>query len=147
MQVIENAAHWALAVCMAAIAYLVSLVLCGFLGFKLLGLQVGVQPSADLHSQIGITGMIILGFIAMFVPLAVATFVGAMTAPFAQRGLAAVVFPVLVFTAMMILLMNGGPHHHGLNTAVLLGTAASCAGPGGLVYVRWRRQRLRIARA
>ena len=68
------------------------------------------------------------------------------TAPYAQRGLAAIVFPVLVFAAIN-LLAHVGLDHHGLGIVALLETAASCAAAGGLVHIRWWRRQSRIAGA
>lgn len=141
MHVIEKAAHWALAAFMAAVAYLASMALGVFLTLKLLGLQVGVQAPSDFQPPIGTLGMAVLAGIMFFVPLAVATFVGAMTAPFAQRRLAAIAFPVLVFAVITWMTHTG---HHGLDVRRLLGTMASCAAPGGLVYIRWRRHQSRL---
>jgi hypothetical protein len=144
MHVIEKVVHWAFAAFMATVAYFGAMVLGALLTLKLLGLQVGIQPPADFQPQIGTTGLTLLVGILLFVPLALATFVGAMTAPFAQRGLAAVVFPVLVFAAITWM-TRAGPH--GLAFVALLETAASCAVPGSLVFIRWRRQRSRVGGA
>jgi hypothetical protein len=144
MHVIEKAVHWAFAAFVAIVAYFAAMALGAFLTLKLVGLQVGVHPPADFQPQIGTAGITLLAGILLFAPLALATFVGAMTAPFAQRGLAAVVFPVLVFAAMTWMTHAG---HHGLAIATLLETAASCAVPGGLVFIRWQRQQSRTGEA
>jgi hypothetical protein len=144
MHVIEKAAHWVFAAFMAAVAWFVCMVLGAFLTVKLMGLQVGVQPPVGFQPQIGTAGMTVLFGIILFAPLTVATFVGAMTAPFAQRGIAAIVFPVLVLAAV-ILMTYAGPQHHGPDFVMLLEMATSCAVPGGLVYIRRRRQQSRIA--
>ena len=94
-----------------------------------------VKVPVDYQQSIGATGMGLLVGIM---------FVGAMTAPFAQRGRAAVVFPVLVFVAIT-LMTQAGPQQHGLSIVTLLETAVSCAVPGGLVYLRWRRRELLVA--
>jgi hypothetical protein len=55
------------------------------------------------------------------------------------------VFPVLVFAAAVTLMIHGGAKHHDLDVVKLLVTVASCAVPGGLIYIRWWRQQSRIA--
>jgi hypothetical protein len=69
----------------------------------------------------------------LFAPLAIATFAGAMTAPFTQRGVPAIAFPVLVFAAMT-LMSFAGPHHDGPDIRTVE-MAASCAGPAGMVFI------------
>jgi len=127
---------------MAAIAYIASITLGAFIMLKFLGLHAGVQPPANFQPPIGTGGMVLLAEAILFVPPAVATFVGAMTAPYAQRGLAAVVFPVLVFASITVMTTTG-PHFHGLHITTLLETALSCAVPGTLVYILLHRQRSR----
>jgi len=146
MKLMEKAVQWASAAFMATVVYLISIVLCAFLTVKLMGLQLDVQPPADFKPPIGSAGMYLLVSIPLFIPLAMAIFVGAVTAPFVHRGIAAVVFPILVFAAM-VLMTQTSAQHQGRNIATLLEMAASCAALGVVVYVRWWRQQSRIAEA
>ena len=146
VSMIHKIVHWAFAVFISAIAFLLSIALSIWLTLRLGGFHVPAPPSADLQSQSGPFAMSVMAGIILFLPPAAATFVGAMTAPFAQRGIAAVVFPVLVFAAITLMPLAGHPHQ-ALNIARMLETAANCAVPGGLVYLWWRRQQSRIARA
>ncbi len=143
MHVCKNLAQWAFAVLLAAVAFLV----CVLLGAFLTMFQVVVPPPAGFLLQIRSPGsLFLIACFLTFVPSAAATFVGAMTAPFAQWGLAAVVFPILVF-ASISLLGFAGLHQPPPNyiLPVLLGQAATCVGAGGLVYIWWRRRRSRSA--
>lgn len=146
MRMIEKAFHWAFAIFMAFAAYFVTIVLVSLVVVKLEGLKVGVQPPGDFHSAIGPATMSVFAALILYAPYVVATVVGVITAPFAQRRLAAVVMPVMVFAAVTA--MYSSTHNlHGLGIETLSKQAASCALPGALFFLLRLRQQSRIASA
>lgn len=146
MRIIEKLLHWVFALFMAIVAWVLTLGAGAVLMLKLVGLPIGAKPPPDFQPWIGNTAFMYVTVAMMLAPLVVATFVGAMTAPFTQRGIAAIAFPVLMFAGFTALMLRGDVHY-GSFLIIHLEAAACCAAPGVFVYFRSRRHRVRRAGA
>src|SRR5580698_5203358 len=97
MNTLRHTAQWVFALVISVIAYFATMAAFAFLFVWLEGLQVGAPMPADYHLRTNPLMFRVIVNCTVFVPLIVSAFFGAITAPNAQRGVALVAFPLLVF--------------------------------------------------
>jgi len=135
-----NIIQWFFAAFMAAVSAFGALVAMVFLFLALLGIPIGTKPPLDFHPSFNPTMAWILTTAMIAVPLFAASFVGAITAPNSQLGVATIVFPLSTFLLINIY-FSLGVKSRGINPEIVFETAASCAAAAACLYVRWKRRR------
>jgi hypothetical protein len=123
---------------MSIVSYFISLLFFAFIIARLGRPSIEAQTPTGVHS-ISNPVFIFVAFCAIFLPLMIASFVGAITAPNPQRRVAGVVFPALVFLVINLVTYLGAANHKP-NVNFLLESAASCAVVGIFLYFKWKRQ-------
>jgi hypothetical protein len=142
MRNMEIIGQWIFALFMTVVSFFFSLFLLAFFLLKLDGLPIETKPPPDFHSSLNPTIFWIIAASMMFVPLIVASYVGATTAPNSQLGFASIVFPLSVFLfANMI--PSSGRVNQSFDIKYVLETGASCAIAAVCLYFRWKRQQLK----
>jgi hypothetical protein len=139
MRKIEIIAQWIFASFMAVVSFLCSLFLLTFLFLELLGLPIGTKPPPDFHSSLSPTVFWVIATSMLLIPLFVASYVGAITAPNSQLRLASVVFPFSTFLFINIV-PSLGRGNQSFSIEYFLETGASCTIAGVCLYFRWKRQ-------
>lgn len=144
-KLIETVLHWAFAVVATIVVFFTTMAAFAFLMLKVLGVPIGGPVPADFQPAAGafLTSVAINSM--MLAPLAAASFVGAVSVPYRHRGIAAVLFPAVLFATFNLLPLASHKPLILLPRVVLL-SAVSCAVPGGFVYWSWRRHRARVGR-
>jgi hypothetical protein len=145
MKLLEYIAHWAFAIFMAIVSYVVLLVVFAYLILKLEGLQFGAPMPADFQSR---ADPMLLGLVvrcAAMVPLMAAAYFGTITTPYSQRRVASVIFPTMTFLTIN-LLSSFAKNGHNPGVVYLLETGAGCAAVGAWLYFRWGRHHSQAAR-
>jgi hypothetical protein len=132
-------AQWIFAVFVAIASYLCSLILFAVLFGRLQGLPWGAQSPPDFHSPLNPIVFWVAADIMVYLPLVVASYLGAIAAPRSQLRAASIVIPCLVF-----LLISFGPSlwtgRWGTSIQFLLEAGAACAIAAAFLYFRWKRQ-------
>jgi hypothetical protein len=141
MRYIEIVVQWMFALFMAVVAFFGTLLLLVFLLLELEGLPIGTKPPPDFHSSLNPTLLWMIATSILLVPLFVASYVGAITAPNSRSGLASIVFPLSVF--LLFNLPYSARANHRFNIDSFLGSGAVCAIAAACLYFRWKRQQSR----
>jgi hypothetical protein len=142
VRIFETTAHWLFAIFMTVISYFATLILLAFVLVKLEGIPIGSQIPPGFHPRLS---PIVFGAIAygvMFLPMTIASYVGAATAPKSQLRVACIVFPFFVFLAVSIVPYLSGRSNSN-SIIYLMEMGASCAVGGGLLYLRWKHHKSR----
>jgi hypothetical protein len=138
MRNIEIIGQWIFALFMAVVSFFCSIFLLVFLSLKLDGLSIGTKLPPDFHSSLNPTMFWIIAASMIPVPLIVASYVGAITAPNSQLGFASIVFPLSVFLFANI--PFSGRANQRFDIKFVLESGASCAIAAVCLYFKWKRQ-------
>jgi hypothetical protein len=146
MRNLKSIAQWMFAVFVAIASWLCSFLLLALLFGRLQGAPWGAKVPPDFQSPLNPIVFWIAAKIMVYLPLVVASYLGAIAAPRSQLRSASIVFPCLVFSLFFIV-PSLGTGRWGASIQVLLEAGAACAIAAGLLYFRWKRQDSRISSA